>query len=105
MMFTTYRCITPNHDVARGAPDDTEEGLSPLLTIPLEILQHIAYFTSKRYDYQRRANVEAIGKTSCKPAFVLANSDLTALASTCRAVRDALFPLLFEDITIGCSSR
>ncbi|KAG9006025.1 hypothetical protein FRB95_006476 [Tulasnella sp. JGI-2019a] len=72
---------------------------SRLLSIPPELIEHIGQFATKRYDYRRKINARNNGET------LLANADLTSLASTCRALRTLLFGLLFAQINLGSSSR
>lgn len=99
MYSTTLNLLSGDHDAAsRGAP--IQQNLSSrILSIPPELVAHIGRFASKRYDYRRKIDARKNGDA------LLASSDLTSLASACRALRVLLFPELFADISLGSSSR
>ncbi|KAG8908423.1 hypothetical protein FRB99_006628 [Tulasnella sp. 403] len=80
-----------NYPLGRPQHEPAPQAATSLMYLPPELVLYTAQFVSKRYEPRHEG--------------ALANSDLTALASTCRSLRHVLLPFLFEDVTVHSSSR
>ncbi|KIO22263.1 hypothetical protein M407DRAFT_119527 [Tulasnella calospora MUT 4182] len=69
---------------------------SPLMHIPPELILYIALFVPKRYEPRRNQDDHTA---------TLAKSDLTALATVSKSLRQVLLPILFADVNAHSSSR
>lgn len=64
--------------------------------LPPELILYIALFVPKRYEPRR----DLADHTA-----TLAKSDLTALATVSKSLREVLLPILFADVNVHSSSR
>ncbi|KAG8933243.1 hypothetical protein FRC01_010232 [Tulasnella sp. 417] len=64
--------------------------------LPPELILYIALFVPKRYEPRR---------DSADHTATLAKSDLTALATVSKSLRQVLLPILFADVNVHCSTR